>query len=201
MAECRLFLATFGYEPVDVVYSSANASLKRALESDPELAEAHWSLSMLLFNTDDVPGAEAEAKRALELNPSLPEPYWTLSEVAGIKGDPENYVKHIETAHRLDPIRPLWNRELGDVYFQTGRVQEALVHWREAEHLDPAGTYRCMTDFYLSMGDIPKAREVHAKFAKLMPTDPWVTCMEGFIDVTAGDRDKALEAIRKIEES
>lgn len=57
-----------------------------------------------------------------------------------------------------------------------------------------------MTDYYLSKRDIAKARELHSKFEQLQPAHPWVTYMGGFIYAMAGDREKALRAIRKIEE-
>ena len=200
VAECHQRLANGEYEPWDVMLPAVKSSLKRALELDPDLAEAHASLATVHFNEDDVPGAEAEARRAMELNPSLPEPYRILFEVAGVKGEPEEMVKCIETAYRLDPILPSYIRLLGYTYLATGRVEEALEHWRKTEHLSPAETYRAMTDYYLSKGDIATAREMHAKFVKLRPTHPWVTYMGGFIDAKAGDREKALQAIKEIEE-
>jgi len=58
-----------------------------------------------------------------------------------------------------------------------------------------------MTGYYLSKGDIGKARELHAKYEKLRPDSPRVIYMGGFIDAMAGDREKALQAVRKIEEA
>jgi len=200
VAECHQSLATVGWEPPGVMFPAVKASLKRALELEPDLAEAHASLALLHYNEDDLPDTEAESRRALELNPSLPEAYQQLYEIAGIKGETEEMVKNIETAHRLDPIRPNYIGLLGQAYFHAGREQEALEFWRRTEHLAQVQTYRNLADYHLFKGNIAKAREFHAKYEKLRPTHPWVTYMEGFIDATAGDREKALLAIRKIEE-
>jgi adenylate cyclase len=199
VAECHQSFSS-GYEAWDVMLPAVKASLTRALELDPDLAEAHASLAEMHLNEDDLLGAEAEAKRALELNPSLPEAYYQLYEVAGVKGDPEEMVRLAEAAYRLDPIRPLYIGVLGYAYFYTGREQDALEHWRKTEHLAPVVTFRIKTDYYLSKGDIATARELHAKYEKLRPDSPWVTYMGGFINATAGDREKALLAIKKIEE-
>jgi hypothetical protein len=51
----------------------------------------------------------------------------------------------------------------------------SFIRRRKAEHLDPAGACRNLTDYYLSKGDIGKARKLCAKFVKLQPTNPWVT--------------------------
>ena len=201
MAECHQHLATFGYEPWDVMLPAVKASLKRALELEPDLAEAHSSLSFLHYNEDDLPGAETEARKVLELNPSRPEPHWVLSELAGIRGDKEGMLRSLETAYHLDPIRPNYIRELADVLFLTGREQEALEHWSKTEHLAPADTYGNMTPYYISKGDLSLAREYHSKYMALKPTTPWVTCTGGFIDALAGDREGAKLAIKKQEDS
>jgi adenylate cyclase len=199
VAECHQWLSG-GYETWDVSVPSAKASLKRALELDADLPEAHASFAMLLFNEDDNPGAEAEARRAIEVNPSLPDPYQLLSELAAIKGEPEEYLRLAETAYRLDPIRPSLINNLGFCYFFTRREEEALEHWRKTEQLSPSGSYGGRAWYYLSKGSIEKAKENHAEFAKLRPSDPWVTLLGGFMAAQAGDREGALLAIRKIED-
>ena len=200
VAEAHQTLATVGFESWDVMFPAVRASLGRALELDPELAEVHSSLALLHLNEDDLPGTELEAKRALELNPSLPEAYYVLMDVAGIKGKREEMVRNIETAYRLDPVSLNYIGLLGSQYLWMGREHDALEHMRKTEHLAPVQTYRNMAEYYLTKGDLEKAREMHAKFEKLRPTSPWVIYMGGFIDAVAGNREKALEAIKRIEE-
>src|SRR5439155_6593230 len=51
-------------------YSKAKAAVLKALELDPDLAQAHATLADIKSAYEwDWPGAEAEFKRALELNP------------------------------------------------------------------------------------------------------------------------------------
>ena len=198
VADSHQYLSSNGYEPREVKMPAVKAALKRATELDPGLADAHVSLAQLSLNEDDIPSAEAEARRALELDSALPEAYSVLYYVAGIRGKPEEMVRNIETAYRLDPIRRDYVGEVGWAYFVTGREQEALAHWRKTEHLYPP--YRGMTEYYLSKGDVVKARELHAKFEKLQPTNPWVTFMEGSIDAAGGDRERAMLTIEKLKE-
>jgi len=200
VAECHQQLVNGGFEPRDVAFPALKASLKRALELDPDLAEAHAALALMYLHEDDLSRQEAEAKRAIELNPSLPEPYYMLFDVESIKGNINEMARYAETAYRLDPIRPAYILLMGQVYWWTGREQELQEHWRRTEHLAPSATYRNMTDYYLSRGDIAKAREMHSKFEQLRPMHPWVTYVGGCIEATAGNKEKAMEAIRKIEE-
>jgi adenylate cyclase len=201
MAECHQYLSGGGFESVDVMFPAVRSLLKRALELDSDLADAHASLAILHANEDDIRGMEAEARKALELNPSLPDPYRMMYELAGIRGNLEEMVRNAEISYRLDPVRPSHIALLGQSYLYAGKEQEALEHFRKTEHLAPAYTYRNMTDYYLSKGDLVKAREMHAKIEKMQPTNPWVVYMGGYIDAIAGNREKALEAIKKTEEA
>jgi adenylate cyclase len=199
VANCHIAQAGI-YEPIELAHSIARASLKEALALNSDLPEAHSSLSNLLFNEDDLLGSEREARRALELNPSLPDPHRVLFEIAATKGDPEGMVHHIETAYRLDPIMPLNIYLLGEVYFWTGRDREALEHWKKTEPVSPTYTYRGLADYYLTKGDLARAREYHAKVQKTQQEHPWVIYMEGALAALSGDRDKALLSMKKLED-
>jgi adenylate cyclase len=201
MANCDLWLAELGLEPREVSLPTAKGLLQRALELDPDLPEAHASLSELLMNEGTEPQAEAEARRAVELNPSLPDPYYLLSEQAASKGEADEMIRFIEKAYRLDPLRPLFISLLGQEYFWVGREREALEHWKRTEYLAPEGTYRAMVVYYLSKLNFEKAKEFHAKVERLDPKRPWVTWMGGAIAGLEGDREKAMVAIKKIEDA
>jgi TolB-like protein/cytochrome c-type biogenesis protein CcmH/NrfG len=200
-AECHQFLGDKGSEPSDVSVTTVRRLLERALSLDSNSAEVHSMLSNLLFSEDDVVGAEAEARRALELNPNLPDPHWNLSELAAAKGESEEMVRQIEAAYRLDPIRPDFIFRVGLAYLYTGRGEEALEFWRKNEQLAPAFAYTGMTMYYLAMGDLEKAKELHAKAEKLDPINPRITWMGGAIAALEGDREKALLTIKKMEDA
>ena len=199
IAECHIALADM-YEAKGIAHMVARASLKRALELDHDLPEAHSTLASLLYNEDDLAGSEAEAMRALELNPSLPDPQRLLFEITATKGDLVGMVRHMENAYRLDPIMPLNILLLGEAYIWTGRDQEALDHWKKTELVSPGYTYRGLGDYYLGKGDLAKAREYHDKVQKILPNHPWVTWSGGALDARTGEKEKALLAIRKLEE-
>ena len=199
VAEEHQNLSGVGYESSDVMFPAVRASLKRALELDPGLPEAHAALALLRLNEDDLPGTEMEARKALELNPSLPEAYVMLAEVEGVKGNPQEMLKNFETAYNLDPLSLSYIGTVGMIYFRLGMEKQAWEHTRKTEIMAPVQTYRNLTDYYLEKGDIEKAREMHSKFAQLRPTSAWVVYMGGFIDAAAGEREKALQAIKMID--
>ncbi|HUK27567.1 MAG TPA: adenylate/guanylate cyclase domain-containing protein [Candidatus Acidoferrales bacterium] len=200
-ADCHTTLADGGYEPADIALSAVKSSLKRAIELDPNLPEAHAALANMFFTEDNVLGSETEARMALELDPSLSATHAVLSELAGIKGDSEEMVRQIEIAYRLDPIRPRFIWVLGVTYLWIGREQEALELWKKTEQLAPAYIYRGMTEHYLIKGDLEKAKEFYAKAEKLEPTNSRVIWMGGVIAAMEGDRERAQLVIRRIEDT
>jgi len=201
LADCLLRLGNVGYEPYLESIAKAKIPLKRALDCDPNLAEAHATHSTMLFNEDDLRSAEAEARMAIELNPSLPDAYSALSNVLMVKGEADETVRLVETYYRLDPLRPQYVVDLGTAYSYTGRESEALEHWKKTAELAPAGTCRAMAEYYLWKGNLERAKQLHSTVEKLDPNNPWVTWMKGFIAAQTGDRDTAMQTIRRIEES
>jgi TolB-like protein len=201
VADCHQSLIAMGCESDDVRLPILNTSLKRAIDLDPNLAEAHASLCMTFFNADDTVRSEAEARRTLELNPSLPDPHRILSELAALRGDQGEMVKQMEASYRLDPIRPHLIWLLGTVYLYSGKEGKALEVWKKTEQLAPAAGYRGMVEYSLIRGDLEKAKEFHAKAEKIEPTRPWLIWTSGVIAAMEGDREKALLAVKKIEDA
>ena len=179
--------------------AKAELAIKKALQLDPALAEAHAILASIDYQEDDVHGAEAESNRALELNPSLPDPHFILSNLAFLRQNVDEGLRTAEACYRLDPGRPRFVERMGRYYSYMGREDEALRHWEKTVQLAPAGTYRNMAEYYLSKGDLEKAKEFYSKAEKLEPTNRWVTWMKGVIAAQEGDREKALAVIKEIE--
>ncbi len=199
LSNCYLSLVNDGYESYEQAAPKAELSVKKALQLDPDLAEAHATMARVDFQEDDILGSEAEAKRAIELNPSLPTAYFILSNIAFLRQNAEEGMKDSEACFRLDPVMPRYVERLGLFYVYLGRDADALRHWERTLQMAPAGTYRSMTEYYLSKGQMGKANESWAKAGQLEPTHRWVTWMKGYIAATTGDREAALKAIEEIE--
>jgi len=88
----------------------------RALELDPELAEAHTSKGTLLRGEYNLRGAEKEFRKAIELKPSYATAHqwymWVL--VPQMRWDEAR--EQIEKAVELDPLSPIIMNNLGAFY-------------------------------------------------------------------------------------
>ncbi|HKW05416.1 MAG TPA: adenylate/guanylate cyclase domain-containing protein [Nitrososphaerales archaeon] len=200
IAMCYVLLTFDSYEPFELAAPKAELSTTKALQLDPELAEAHASRANVDFLEDKMRSGQEHAWRAIELNPSLPEGHWIMANFALGKGDADFGIKSLETAYRLDPVRPDYVDRLGRYYFYLGRENDALQHWEKTVQLAPAATNRNMTEYYLNKGDLEKANEHYTRAEELEPSHRWITWMKGFIAGWKGDREGALRVIREIEE-
>jgi len=179
---------------------SGRAAAEKARSISPDLAEAHALLAELAFMADDpIEFQEKEAKRALELNPNLAEAHDVLGQLAGMKGDLNSYVSHIEAAYQLDPLSPLTIRYLGRAYFNSGRVEEAMEHWKRTLHLDPLNSYRGMADYYIVKGDLEKAGVMIKEMERINPTNEATYLNRGYLAALKGDRETATNMIAKLD--
>ena len=114
-----------GSVPSEEAFRLAKAAVARALELDPNLAEAHATLGHLKYATDyDWVGAEQELKRAIELNPNSGEAY----DYYGLMlSSLERYDEALEMQRRAHELDPLAHRmDLVTTYLRAGRYGEAL---------------------------------------------------------------------------
>ena len=95
--------AGFAWRPNDIV-PLQKAALEKALELDPESADAHLSNAGIKTDNDcDLPGAEREIKQALRLNPNLADAHESLSDYLSAIGRDEESIQEAQRAQELDP--------------------------------------------------------------------------------------------------
>jgi TolB-like protein/Flp pilus assembly protein TadD len=138
-------LASNGYVPFDSGFAEARRTAERALEIDPNLAEALLDLVFVQVNVDMNAGVAADfADRALRLNPGS---YDVLVAYSGIQlsmGRREASVDSARKAVELDPIAPGAYTNLAGILLFARRYEEAERAARRAIELSPerpAGHY------------------------------------------------------------
>lgn len=138
MADCYALLADYGADPPDEMMPKAKAAALKALQIDPNLAEAHASLAEILHDYDwDYAGALREIDRAIELNPNYATAHQWRAEFLSAQGRHEEAIAEAKRALELDPLSMIINRILGDAYLQARRYDEAITQSRKAIEIDP----------------------------------------------------------------
>jgi adenylate cyclase len=199
MAKCYVEMGQGRFISWPEAIERGKGAVQMASSMNPDLAEAHELLAELMTMADDpLELQEKEVRKALELNPSSADAHSTLGQIEALKGDPEAYARHSELAYRLDPLSPRAIRSLGRAYFYAGREHDALEHWRKTLTLDPLTSYRGMTDYYLSTGDLEKAGALVKEMERVAPTSEYTYLNRGYLAALQGDTTTATEMIGRL---
>lgn len=115
----------------------AIAAASRAIEIDPELAEAHAALgysNMYEWNWDS---AKQSLERAVRLNPNYaPAHLWYAHYLTARRRFDEG-LQEVRLARDLDPLSPIIQTQVGWLLGHAGRFPEALREYRKALAMDP----------------------------------------------------------------
>lgn len=145
LADTLIMIGLFHVDSDDPI-AHAEAAARRALELDPESAEAHSALSDIAGSRWDWVASERHVRRALELDPSSASAYrryWLL--LAPQKRFDEARAA-IEEAQRIDPLSAQIAANTGMQAFIEGRLEDAERFFRAAIEMDPDYT---LTHAYL----------------------------------------------------
>ncbi len=116
------------------------AAARKALELDPDIAEAHVLLANTLQEEWKWAEAKAEYDRALELNPNSADAHTMFALWLLCQGRTDEAVSWARRGRELDPLAPT-GEEIGWILFQSHRYGEALHELRSilAVRPDSAG--------------------------------------------------------------
>src|SRR6516165_8624369 len=170
MADCYALLADYGAEPPDETMPKAKAAALKALQIDPNLAEAHASLAEILHDYDwDYAGALREIDRAIELNPNYATAHQWRAEFLSAQGRHEEAIAEAKRALELDPLSMIINRILGDAYLQARRYDEAITQSRKAIEIEPnfPSAHLVLGRSYRAKGQYSEAVAEFTKLAEL----------------------------------
>jgi TolB-like protein/DNA-binding winged helix-turn-helix (wHTH) protein/Tfp pilus assembly protein PilF len=136
LASAYRFLSTvtIGGSPAERL--KAMTAVRKALELDPNLAEAHVVLADLQITQWHWTEAEAEYRRGLELNPSDASAHGGLAGWLLTQGRLAEAEARAREARELDPS-PDTGNELGWILFNARRNDEAIREYRTALAIQP----------------------------------------------------------------
>jgi tetratricopeptide (TPR) repeat protein len=123
-------------EPPSETRPEVIVAARKALELDPELAEARALLANALQKNWQWAEAEAEYRRALELSPSDAAAHAGLADWLLCQGRTEEALASARRAQELDP-RTFNGAQVGWILFQGRRYDEAIRELRTALTMEP----------------------------------------------------------------
>ncbi len=159
LADCYNLLREFSAMPANEAYFKAFAAAKKAVELDPQSADAHASLGFVSFwGMWDAHDAEKEFRRALELDPNNAKArHWFATFLHGLGRDQEALTE-IELARKLDPHSSAILADKGELLRGAGRYDEALQVLTQLEAAEPdfVSPHVYLQSAYFDKGDYPR---------------------------------------------
>ena len=174
---------------------------QKALELDPDLAEAHLSLAGALGGAFDWRNPEIEFDRAIELNPNLAWAYEIYAWYLGGLGRLDDAIANDTKAIELDPLNSFFQSALAYYLYHARRYDEAIVQIRETLELDPASTLarHLLGCCLLWKGDTAGAIAEFQR-TKVIVAGAWYQGLIGYAYAISGDRPKAEQMLSELEE-
>jgi TolB-like protein len=165
-ASCSVKLAEFGIEVGDNLEKAKRMSAK-ALELDPELAEAHSSNGWALMYSYDARGAEDELKKAIQLKPSVADALNGYHFILLFRHRWDEALEHMEKAVGLDPLSPLLCSNHGWDYYYKGDYRRALELCKRAVDLGGSNVRQSVAFLYGKMKMFEEMRREYEAWVEL----------------------------------
>ena len=199
LTQAYIRLGSEGFVPWIEAIKLGRTAAEKASAIDPDLAEAHAARAELAFMADEPSDLlNREVRRALELNPNLAQAHSVLSAMAATFGVVEAYILQAEEGYHLDPLSPDTIRRLGDAYFLSGRLDDAVAHWKKTAELAPIHSLRGLADYSILKGDLEQAEKYVAELERIAPTSDYAYLCRGYLSGVKGDRPAAMNVIAKL---
>jgi len=179
----------------------AEASVRRALELDESLAEAHLALANLKVNAWEWANAEREYQRALELNPNFAEAYHWYSIYCTVTGRHEEAIAKNSRAKELDPLSIVADSDAGFALLMARRFDQAVASLLKSLELDPNQTQAHVTlgYAYAAMGKYAEAVEQYQTVIAAGDKTPSMRIYLGAAYARMGQRGKAEQILKELQ--
>jgi eukaryotic-like serine/threonine-protein kinase len=201
LASIYRLLAANGFLDPKEATPKAEAAVRKALELDDGLAEAHSALADIKTDAWDWVGAEQEYKRAIQLNPSFARAHNTYSSFLSIMGRHEQAIAEIKVARELDPLALVVNANIGARLFFSRQYEQAVEQLKKTLEMDQnygyAHTYLGYT--YSAMKQYNEAVAEYETSNRLNGDSTSLQCFLGYALSKAGRRNEAEVILKKLE--
>jgi adenylate cyclase len=203
LADSYALLALFEFSAPNEAFPKARANAEQALKIDPNLAEAHVSLGLVLFQYEySWNAAEKEFKRAIELNPNYPSSHQFFADYLKAMGRFDEALSEMKRALELDPLSLPINTGIGHVLYLSRQYDLAIEQYLKALELDPkfVQAHLWFGRPYLEKGMFSEAINEVKRAVELSGESTISLAVLGHAYASAGRMNQALDIVKKLKE-
>jgi len=201
LADCNSGLAWHGFKSPAEALPKANAAALKAIEIDPQSAEAHASLGLVLTHRWDWAGAETEFKRALQLDPRYANAHHWYGDYLSIVGRHDEALPEARRALELDPLNLMIGTWVGRRYYLARKYDLALEQGRNTEELDAnfAAAHLLLGENYVQVGLHDQGLTELQTAASLSGNSPLYLAQVAVAFASAGKKTEALQIVAQLQ--
>ncbi len=201
LADCNSGLSWHGFKSPADALPKAYAAARKAIEIDPQSAEAHASLGLVLSHGWDWAGAEAEFRRALELDPQYANAHHWYGDYLSIKRRHDEALAEAKHALELDPLNLMIGTWVALRHYQAHDYSRAIEQARNSVELDSnfAAAHLLLGEGYVQAGLHSEGVSELKRAASLSGDSPIYTAQIAVALATAGRKREALRIAHELE--
>ncbi|MEE9234866.1 MAG: protein kinase [Candidatus Acidoferrales bacterium] len=205
IADCSSFLHMY-WEDTEANLRQADAASRRALELNPDSAEAHSSRGLALSLIKDYEEAHKEFETALRLDPNLFEASYFYARACFVEGKLPEAAKWFEAASRAQPEDYQAPALLGVTYTALGRKADAEEAYRRALRImdkrlelnpDDMRALQLGAQALCQLGEREKSLQWAERALAIDADDPAALFNVGCVYAVLGLPDLALDCLEK----
>jgi len=203
LAQCLAVPCYYGSVDPNEAYPKARSAALRALELDPDLAEAHAVLGLILHTYDwNWSAAEKEYKRAIELNPNYPISHYHYSYFLVESGRYSEAINEATEALSRDPVSATLNAALGFVLLLARQYDQCITQAHTAIEVDPEMTlsYLVLGTAYAQTGRPSDAIKAYENGIALGGMVSYQKAFIGWVEANSGEPAKAWKMLNALEQ-
>ena len=194
LADCSSGLTWHGFSSPAEALPKANAAALKAVAINPESAEAHASLALVLHHQMDWPGAESEFRRALLLDPQYANAHHWYGDYLSAKRRHDEALQEAKRALELDPLNLMIGTWVGLRFYLAHKYDRAIEQGRNTIELDPnfAAAHLVVGQSYVQVRRHKEGLAELQRAASLSGNSPLYLAQVAVAHAAAGRRAEAL---------
>jgi TolB-like protein/Flp pilus assembly protein TadD len=205
LADCYALLGTLPYNaiPPNEAFPKAKANAQKALELDPNLAEAYVSLGYAALVYDrNYTEAENNFNKAIELRRGYATAHQYYAYYLTAMGNVSEAVAQRKLAVSQDPNSPLLHTALGEAYYEARQFQDSLRSYQEALEIDPRYAVAIINlgRAFEQMRMYARAQQAYQSILAFAPDDPALLALVGHLDAVSGKPAAAKKILSRLQQ-